>query len=145
MQQRSLRPRIGVLQYFVIKIFSQLMLIFCGNVRQKIVVTAEMQNCLKFCGFCAKLPFVPRVFNRMVLYESNTTALDEQLVAFTVLKNPVLRNLDGLSLQQNKFSKSGCHPQETLTPAVRRANFQSLIWSEDDKSYPVIPSLQGYD
>ena len=48
------------------------------------------------------------------------------------------------SLQQNKYSKSGCHQQETLMPAVRRANFQSLIWAENDKPYPVKPSLQGY-
>ena len=49
MQQRSLRPRIGVLQYFVRKLLSQLIL--CGNVRQKIVITAEMQCCLKLKFF----------------------------------------------------------------------------------------------
>jgi hypothetical protein len=63
-------------------------------------------------------------------------ALDKQLVALTDLKNPVLRNLDGLCLQQNKYSKSGCHPQETLIPAGRRANFQSMIWAKDDKPIP---------
>ena len=71
-------------------------------------------------------------------------ASDEQRVAFTYLKVPVLRNLDGLCLQQNKYSKNGSHPQETLIPAVNRANFQSLIWAEDDKPNPIIPSPQGY-
>ena len=57
--QSDANTRIGVLQFFVRKLLSRLIL--CGNVRQEIVVTAEMQCCLKL-KFCILLPLYQVTF-----------------------------------------------------------------------------------
>ena len=77
MQQRSLRPRIGVLQYFVRKLLSQLIL--CGNVRQKNRgngwnAVLSQTPILYFVSFVPSyLLFIGMFLIDCFLYESNTS------------------------------------------------------------------------
>ena len=98
-------------------------------------------------------------------------ASDEQLVAFAELgKNPEITsdivdqieqytckiyqfNTKSSSLAELRWSMFTTKQaigerlpptRDSLIPAVKRANFQSLIWAQDEKPKPVIPSPQGY-
>ena len=98
-------------------------------------------------------------------------ASDEQLVAFSELgKNPeitsdIVDKIEQYTCRIHQFNTNSSSLSElrwflftlkqingerlqptrdSVIPAVKSANFQSLIWEQDERPDPVIPSPQGY-